>query len=94
MVSLRDRVLSEVEKIVDFETGMTFGEMRMIRNVKEIEPGVFRIDFTPSSPVCPMVVRLAMEIRNRAENVEGVRKAFVYCRGHVTEEKINKVVNT
>jgi len=94
MVSLRDRVLAEVGEIVDFETGMTFGEMKMIRSVRETEPGVFRIDFTPSSPVCPMVVRLAMEIRNRAENIEGVKKALVYCRGHVMEEKINRMVNT
>jgi metal-sulfur cluster biosynthetic enzyme len=93
MSSLRSKVLAEVEKIVDYETGLTFGEMKMIRSVKETEPGVVRIDFTPTSPVCPMAIRLAIEIKERAENIEGVKKAFVYCRGHIIEEKINKMVN-
>ncbi len=93
MTDLSTKVLVEVEKIVDFETGLTFGEMKMIRSVKETESGVVRIDFTPSSPVCPMAVRLAIEIKTRAENVEGVEKALVYCHGHIIEEKINRMVN-
>jgi len=93
MTDLEKKVLAEVEKIVDFETGLTFGQMKLIQSVKETEPGIIKIDFTPSSPFCPMAVKLAMDIKNKAENVEDVKKALVYCHGHIMEEKINSMVN-
>jgi metal-sulfur cluster biosynthetic enzyme len=93
MTVLENKVLAEVEKIVDFETGLTFGEMKMIRLVKETEPGVVRVDFTPTSPVCPMAAKLAIEIKDRAENIIGVKKAIIYIRGHIMEREINERVN-
>jgi metal-sulfur cluster biosynthetic enzyme len=93
MTKLESKVLAEIEKIVDFETELTIGEMKMIRLVQETEPGVIRVDFTPTSPVCPMAVKLAIEIRDKAENIEGVEKAVVYVRGHIMEQEINKKVN-
>jgi metal-sulfur cluster biosynthetic enzyme len=93
MTKLESKVLAEIEKIVDLETELTIGEMKMIRLVKETEPGVIRVDFTPTSPVCPMAVKLAIEIRDKAENIEGVERAVVYVRGHIMEQEINKRVN-
>ena len=93
MTELESKVLAEIEKIVDPETELAIGEMKMIQLVKETKPGVVQIDFTPSSPVCPIAVKLAIEIRDRAENVEGVEKAIVYVRGHMMEQEINKKVN-
>ena len=93
MTKLESKVLAEIEKIVDFETELTIGEMKMIQLVQETEPGVIRVDFTPTSPVCPMAVKLAIEIRDKAENIEGVEKAIVYVNGHIIEEEINKSVN-
>jgi metal-sulfur cluster biosynthetic enzyme len=61
--------------------------------VKETEPGVVRVDFTPTSPVCPMATRLALEVKDKAENIEGIKKAIVYVRGHIMEQEINKRVN-
>ena len=83
----------EAEKVVDPETGLTFGQMKMITDVKEQEPGVVKIDFKPSSPFCPIAFKLAMDIKKAAESVEGIKKALVYCRGHTMEEAINKMVN-
>ena len=93
MTSLRDRVLAEVEKIIDPETGLAFGEMKMIKEIKEIEPGVMEIDFIPSSPFCPIAFKLAMDIKKTAEKIDGVKKAIVNCRSHMMEEAINRMVN-
>jgi len=90
---LEEKVREAVEKVVDPETGLTFGQMRMITNVKEEEPGVVKIDFVPSSPFCPIAFKLAQDIKNAALKVEGVKKALVHCHGHTMEEAINKMVN-
>ena len=93
MVALDERVRRIINAIVDPETGMTLGEMRMIKDLKENEPGVVTIRFKPSSPFCPIALKIALDIKNAATRVEGVRRALVYCRDHIMESAINKTVN-
>ena len=93
MTSLEDKVREAVGKIVDPETGMTFAEMHMIANVKEEAPGVVKVEFIPTSPFCPIAFKLATDIRNAAQDIHGVTKALVYCRGHMMEQQINEMAN-
>jgi len=91
--SLEKKVRAEVEKLVDPETGLTFGEMNIITDVKEQEPGVVKIDFVPTSPFCPIAFKFAMDIKKSAAKVKGINKALVYCHGHSMEDTINRTVN-
>lgn len=93
MSELEKRVRAEVETLVDPETGLTFGQMNLITDVKEQEPGVVKIDFVPTSPFCPIAFRFAMDIKNTAMKVKGIKKTLVYCHGHAMEEAINKMIN-
>lgn len=93
MTELEDKVREAVGKVVDPETGLTFAEMHMIKGVKEEEPGVVKVDFIPSSPFCPIAFKLAIDIKNAAMKVAGVKKALIYCRGHTMEQQINEMVN-
>lgn len=93
MTELEDKVRDAVGQVTDPETGMTFAEMQMITNVKEEEPGVLKVEFVPSSPFCPIAFKLAMDIKNAALKVPGVRKALIYCRGHTMEQQINETTN-
>jgi len=93
MTALADRVRDTISAIVDPETGMSLGEMRMIKELKEDEPGIVTIKFKPSSPFCPIALKISLDIKNAATSVEGVRRAFVYCLGHIMESAINKTVN-
>ncbi len=93
MTDIEKKVREEVEKVIDPETGLTFGQMNMITEVKEQEPGVVKIDFIPTSPFCPIAFKLAMDIKNVAKKVRGINKALVYCHGHTMEQEINRTVN-
>jgi len=93
LTELEDKVREAVGKVVDPETGLSFAEMHMIKDVKEEEPGVVEVGFVPSSPFCPIAFKLAMDVKNAALKVAGVNKAFVYCRGHMMEQQINEMVN-
>ncbi|MEM4733996.1 MAG: iron-sulfur cluster assembly protein [Candidatus Bathyarchaeia archaeon] len=90
---LESKVYEAVGKVVDPETGMTFAEMHMIKSVKEEEPGVVKVEFIPSSPFCPIAFKLAMDIKREALKIPGVKKALVYCRGHMMEQQINEATN-
>ena len=93
MTELEDMVREAVGQVVDPETGLTFAEMQMITNVKEEESGVVKVEFTPSSPFCPIAFRLSMDMKNAAMKVAGVKKALIYCRGHMMEQQINEMTN-
>lgn len=93
MAELKEKVREAVGKVQDPETGLTFAQMNMITNVEESELGVFKIDFKPTSPFCPIAFKLAADIKVAALTVKGVKKALVYCHGHTMEEAINKSVN-
>ena len=93
MTELENKVKAEVEKIIDPETGMTFGQMGLITGVKEQEPGVVEIDFIPTSPFCPIALKFAADIKATAQKVVGLKKALVYVRGHNLEDAINQTVN-
>jgi metal-sulfur cluster biosynthetic enzyme len=93
LTELENKVREEVGKVQDPETGMSFAEMQMITNVKEEEPGVFKVEFVPTSPFCPIAFKLASDIRDAAKKVPGVKKALVYCRGHAMEQQINEMTN-
>ena len=93
MTELEDKVKGEIEKIIDPETGLTFGQMQLIQSVKEQEPGVVKIDFIPTSPFCPIAFKFAVDIKTTAKTVTGIKKALVYVHGHNMEEAINQTVN-
>jgi metal-sulfur cluster biosynthetic enzyme len=93
LTEMEDKVREAVGQVVDPETGMTFAEMQMITNVKEEEPGVFKVEFVPSSPFCPIAFKLATDIKNAALKVPGVKKALIFCRGHMMEQQINEMTN-
>jgi len=93
LTELENKVRKEVGNVEDPETGMTFAEMQMITNVKEEEPGVVKVEFIPTSPFCPIAFKMASDLKNAAKKVPGVKKALVYCRGHVMEQQINEMTN-
>lgn len=93
MTELETKVREEAGKVKDPETNMTLAEMQMITNVKEEEPGIVKVEFIPTSPFCPIAFKLATDIKNTAKKVPGVKKALVYCRGHVMEQQINEMTN-
>jgi len=93
MTELETKVKTEVEKIVDPETGLTFGQMNLIQSVKEEQPGVVKVDFIPTSPFCPIAFKFATDIKTTAKRVPGIKKALVYVHGHTLEETINQTVN-
>jgi len=93
LTELEDKVREAVGKVVDPETGLTFAEMQMITNVKEENSGVVKVEFVPSSPFCQIAFKLAMDIKKAALTVAGVKKALIYCHGHMMEQQINEATN-
>ncbi|RLF10739.1 MAG: hypothetical protein DRJ62_04660 [Thermoprotei archaeon] len=92
MTELEERVKEALNSVIDPETGISLVEMGCIRSVTE-NNGEVTIEFTPTSPFCPMAFFLAMRIRDAVEGVEGVKSVKVLSRGHMMDDQINEFVN-
>lgn len=92
MSSLERKVRASLEKVIDPETGMSVIEMGCIKSIAERD-GEVVIEFTPTSPFCPIAFLLARSIKEAVENVEGVKSVKVFSRGHIMDEQINEYVN-
>lgn len=90
---LENKVREALRDVYDPETGLNLLEMNLITKIKELGEGFVEVEFTPSSPICPIAFYLANEIKNKTLAVEGVRKARIICKGHMMESQINSMVN-
>jgi len=88
-----ERVVRErVGKLIDPETGLTFEEMGIIRDVK-VSGSSVEVVFKPTSPFCPIALRLGLDIRRTVEGVEGVSSVRVICVDHMMADAINRILN-
>ena len=90
---LEKRVREAVSNVIDPETGLSLGDMRLIDKVKEVEPGVVHIEFHLTSPACPLALTIAWQVKKRAEAVEGVKQVRITLKDHMFSDQINKYLN-
>lgn len=83
--SLEDNILKAINNAVDPATGLTFAEMKIVVNVKEVTPGFVQIEFIPS--FCPIAAEFTMYIKNATKQIPCVEQTLIRCHGQVCEDK-------
>ena len=90
---LRERVLLMLTTVIDPETGVDVLRMRLIEDMEVDEvTGTVRYRFRPSSPLCPLAVTLALEIRDASAAVEGVAGQDVEVVGYVGADELTALL--
>lgn len=89
---LEKAVREAVGKLIDPETGLTFAEMGLIKDVK-VKGRSVEVVFRPTSPFCPIALRLGLDIRRAVESIEGVESVRVVCVDHMMADAITRVIN-
>jgi len=89
---LRERILLKLGTIIDPETGVDVIRMRLVEELTVDEDGWVRYRFRPSSPLCPIAVPLALQIRDAVAGVEGVTGQEIEVVGYVGAESLNELL--
>jgi len=89
---LRERILARLRGVIDPETGADVVRMRLIEDLEVMEDGRVRYKFRPSSPLCPIAVPLALQIRQAVSEVEGVTGQEIEVVGYVGAEELNRLL--
>jgi metal-sulfur cluster biosynthetic enzyme len=82
-VELKARVIDRLRTVIDPETGADVVRMRLIQGLKVDDEGVVHYVFRPSSPLCPLAVTLALQIKQAVASVPGVSGQEISVTGYI-----------
>jgi len=85
-------VIHQLRKVIDPETGVDVVRMRLIEDLTVDETGTVHYRFRPSSPLCPLAVTLAFQIKEAVAQVEGVAGQEVEVVGYVGARALNALL--
>jgi len=91
--TLKESILTRLQDVIDPETGVDVVRMRLVFNLEADEEGNISYIFRPSSPVCPIAVTLAMNIKTAVGEVDGVKKQEITIMNYVNAKQLNEYLN-
>jgi metal-sulfur cluster biosynthetic enzyme len=89
---VEQEVTLQLQKVIDPETGVDVVRMRLIEDLTVDETGTVHYRFRPSSPLCPLAVTLALQIKGAVAQVEGVTGQEVEVIGYVGARALNALL--
>lgn len=92
-VELKYNVTEQLRQVIDPETGVDVMRMRLIEDLEvNGETGEVSYRFRPSSPLCPLAVSLALDIRKAVAMVPGVADQEIEVVGYVGADDLNALL--
>jgi metal-sulfur cluster biosynthetic enzyme len=89
--ALRSQIITRLGQIIDPETGVDIMRMRLIEDLQVRDDGLVSYKFRPSSPLCPLAVPLAVQIKRAVAEVEGVTGQEITVVGYVGADDLNQL---
>jgi metal-sulfur cluster biosynthetic enzyme len=89
---VKQAVIHQLHKVIDPETGVDVVRMRLIEDLTVDETGTVRYRFRPSSPLCPLAVTLALQIKEAVAQAKGVTGQEVEVVGYVGAGALNALL--
>ena len=91
-VELKERVIDCLRSVIDPETGADVVRMRLVEDLEADDEGLVRYTFRPSSPLCPLAVTLALQIKQAIARVPGVTGQEISVEGYVGAEGLSELL--
>lgn len=90
---LREAIIERLREVIDPETNADVIRMRLVKDLMVHPGGLVSYTFQPSSPLCPIAVFLATQIKQAVAEVPGVTAQEIKIEGYIAEEELTKLIN-
>lgn len=90
---LEKLIFDRLRLVIDPETRADVIRMRLVENLSVTEKGLVKYTFRPSSPVCPIAVSLAQQIKIAVSQVPGVHAQDIKVENYVGAEQLTMLIN-
>lgn len=91
--TLREQILLKLTEVFDPETGMDVISMRLVEDLRVDEDGTVRYRFRPTSPLCPIALDLALNIKQAIAAIPGVRGQVIQVSNYVRAAELEALIN-
>jgi metal-sulfur cluster biosynthetic enzyme len=91
MPKTEEKITEALKAVIDPHTGMSVQEMGLVHDLR-VEGGNVTLTFMPTSPFCPLGVKLAYDIKKAVLAVEGVERVNITVEGHMNAREINEML--
>jgi metal-sulfur cluster biosynthetic enzyme len=90
---LHESIITRLREVIDPETGADVVRMRLIDDLMVDSEGCVSYIFKPSSPLCPLAVFLATQIKQAVAEVPGVTVQKIRVEGYIGAEALTLLIN-
>ena len=89
----REAILERLRQVIDPETGADVVRMKLVDNMEIGEGGHVSYTFRPSSPLCPLAVFLATQIKQAVAEVPGVTSQAIRVENYLAADTLTLLIN-
>ena len=90
---LRMAILERLSTVIDPETGADVVRMKLIENLIVDASGQVSYTIRPSSPLCPVAVFLAVQVKMVVASVLGVTAQKITVTNYIEADKLTELIN-
>jgi metal-sulfur cluster biosynthetic enzyme len=90
---LREAIVERLRLVIDPETGADIMRMQLVQGLEVDAEGHVSYTFRPSSPLCPLAVYLASQIKEAVATVPGVSSQHIRVEGYIASEDLTQLMN-
>ncbi|MGD2163249.1 MAG: iron-sulfur cluster assembly protein [Anaerolineales bacterium] len=92
-MALKREVVECLKRVIDPETQVDVIRMQLVQDLIVNSEGVVEYTFRPSSPLCPIAVGLAVQIKRAVAEVPGVMKQIIKVEGYLEADELTRLIN-
>ncbi len=93
MSELKEKAIEALREVIDYEIGINVYDGKMILDL-EIEDKTVRFKFRPTSPYCPIALKLANDIKSKLMEKNLFDKIEIEVIDHIMAKPINNTLNS
>jgi metal-sulfur cluster biosynthetic enzyme len=90
---IHQAVIERLKGVIDPETNVDVIRMRLVKDLIVDDSGKARYTFRPSSPLCPIAVYLAVEIKKAVAGVPGITDQEIRIEGYLAADELTQLLN-
>jgi len=94
LIELEKAIVEKLKTVIDPETGADVIHMRLVQDIRIIDPGKITYKFRPSSPLCPIAIPLALGIIQAISEVPGVTGQNITVVDYVQADQLNEILSS
>lgn len=92
--TLREQILLKLVEVIDPETGVDVLRMQLVEELAVDEAtGAVSYRFRPSSPLCPLALSLATDIKHAVGSIPGVQQQHIAVTNYVRAAELTRIIN-